>query len=825
MFVQANSAVPQTAQAQVAQTYSRAQSAGDLNVAIVGWQDTNAQVTSVTDTRGNVYQLAIGPTKQTNRLSQSIYYAKNIVAASLRSNTVSVGFSAAANFVDLRILEYRGIDPNSPLESAIGASGDSVTSDSGLMNTSNANDLLVAGNVVITSTASAGPNFTSRLITRTDADIAEDRVVTTLGAYNASAPLTSSGPWVMQMAAFKATSSGGSGSGGSGGSGGVVGSGGSRAAGGTSSVGGVATSGGASTTGGSKAAGGTSSTGGTRATGGNSPTGGSTAAGGNNPTGGAQAAGGSQASCSANCSGKQCGSDGCTGICGGCLANQLCSSAGTCQTSAGSILQVDATSGLTPISPAIYGVAFADAKTLSAATLHRFGGDCASMYNWKVDAFNCGQDWQFTNQALLGFGYPPYNLSGVPAGMSGIDWLTTFDRQNKVDTLVTVPTIGWVAKDKSSAGDSSGSNPSQDAVQADGPFMQQWVQHLVDTFGRAGAGGVKYYQLDNEDDNWSHMHSDVHPKAASANEIWTGIQTYGGAIKAVDPSAFVAINNPATLEALIYSPLDETNFGSDEPFVPPALDLKSNTFSTWLLKQAAAYEKQHGVRVMDCLDMHYPTAGSNPVQDVRSLWDPSYNENSWLTLYAYNGPIQILPRLQQWINANYPGTGICISEYQYYPPTGNGSPDYSGVTEADALGIFGKYGLKLAAYWTRTTDTSGNITPTWTAFAMYRNYDGAGAHFGDYSVGASSATTDVTIYGAVNSPTLPTTLWVMIINKTTNVLSNQQLQINHFTNSGIAHMYQATASNAPIKLADVAMSNGSVTVSLPALSINLLVVQ
>ena len=286
-FVQANSAVPQTAQTLVAQTYNRAQSAGDLNVAIVGWQDTNAQVTSVTDSKGNVYQLAIGPTLQTNRLSQSIYYANNIVAASPRSNTVSVRFSTAAKYVDLRILEYAGLDLNSPLDRAIGASGSSVTSDSGLMNTSHANDLLVAGNVVITSTASAGPNFTSRLLTRTNADIAEDRVVTNVGAYSASARLTRSGPWVMQMAAFKVTSSGGSGAGGSGGSGGVVGSGGSQSLSGTSSIGGT------SPTGGNQSTGGISAAGGTLASGGSATTANSTSAGATQATGGVSAAGGS----------------------------------------------------------------------------------------------------------------------------------------------------------------------------------------------------------------------------------------------------------------------------------------------------------------------------------------------------------------------------------------------------------------------------------------------------------------------------------------------------------------------------------------------------
>jgi hypothetical protein len=42
------------------------------------------------------------------------------------------------------------------------------------------------------------------VITSPDADIAEDRVVSMVGAYLATAPLGNAGPWVMQMVALKA---------------------------------------------------------------------------------------------------------------------------------------------------------------------------------------------------------------------------------------------------------------------------------------------------------------------------------------------------------------------------------------------------------------------------------------------------------------------------------------------------------------------------------------------------------------------------------------------------------------------------------------------
>jgi hypothetical protein len=46
-------------------------------VVVVGWNDTTSLVTSVTDSKGNVYKLALVATTF-NGLSQSIYLAKNI---------------------------------------------------------------------------------------------------------------------------------------------------------------------------------------------------------------------------------------------------------------------------------------------------------------------------------------------------------------------------------------------------------------------------------------------------------------------------------------------------------------------------------------------------------------------------------------------------------------------------------------------------------------------------------------------------------------------------------------------------------------------------
>ena len=72
------------------------------------------------------------------RLTQSIYYAKNIAAAAAEANTVTVTFSGAATAPDVRIAEYRGLDPVNPLDGAVGGAGHERTSDSGALTTTTA---------------------------------------------------------------------------------------------------------------------------------------------------------------------------------------------------------------------------------------------------------------------------------------------------------------------------------------------------------------------------------------------------------------------------------------------------------------------------------------------------------------------------------------------------------------------------------------------------------------------------------------------------------------------------------------------------------------
>jgi hypothetical protein len=207
-YVQGNYAAPQSSQASVSVTFSAAQSAGDLNVVAVGWNDSKATVSAVTDTHGNVYTRAVGPTVVTGFGSQSVYFAKNIAAAAAGANSVTVTFSSAAAFPDIRILEYAGADISNPVDVAAANSGSNTLSTASLT-TTNASDLVFAANLVQTVTSGPGAGYTKRLLTAPDGDIAEDQMVTAIGTYNATAPVSPSGKWIMQAVAFRMPSSGG----------------------------------------------------------------------------------------------------------------------------------------------------------------------------------------------------------------------------------------------------------------------------------------------------------------------------------------------------------------------------------------------------------------------------------------------------------------------------------------------------------------------------------------------------------------------------------------------------------------------------------------
>ena len=375
--------------------------------------------------------------------------------------------------------------------------------------------------------------------------------------------------------------------------------------------------------------------------------------------------------------------------------------------------------------------------------------------------------------------------------------MDAFVRLNKsigAATVLTIPTLGWVARNSDTntrsldvpanggpgvAGrkDSiSGYDPTENRrrtsirsvareryAQPDEVAQDAWVRHLVKTHGDAAHGGVAIYAMDNEPDLWSSTHTDVHPARMGYDDMLANFLEYATAVKDADPTALVTGPVSWGWSGYFYSSLDQgddrygthadRNAHGGVPFLP------------WFLRQVRAQDQKAGRRTLDILDIHYYPQGEGVyspradaatralrLRSVRSLWDPTYKDESWI-----GEPVQLLPRLKQWVDAEYPGTRIGLTEWNF-----GGEEDISGgLAIADTLGVLGRENIYLANYWTFPKKGS----PGYFAFRLYRNADGAGHGFGDTACAARTNDTDrLSSFAATDSKTGDLTL--VLVNKT-----------------------------------------------------------
>src|SRR5262249_47217909 len=102
----------------------------------------------------------------------------------------------------------------------------------------------------------------------------------------------------------------------------------------------------------------------------------------------------------------------------------------------------------------------------------------------------------------------------------------------------------------------TGNDPADTSTAAGPSFAQDWMKHLIANYGKANAGGVAFYALDNEPELWRSTHRDIRPQPLGYDELRDRSWQYAAAVKAVDPSAKVL--GPASWgwTAYFYSDLD-----------------------------------------------------------------------------------------------------------------------------------------------------------------------------------------------------------------------------------------------------------------------------
>jgi PKD repeat protein len=512
---------------------------------------------------------------------------------------------------------------------------------------------------------------------------------------------------------------------------------------------------------------------------------------------------------------------------------------------------IDVAASRRAINPNVYGVAYATPTQLADlnAPLNRYGGNNTSRYNWQLNADNRGQDWYFQSIA---------EASATP-GKRGDDFIAEA-RSAGAQPAVTIPTIGWIARlgtnraklasySIAKYGPQTGNDsqwfpdagngirasdgaritwndPADANTPNNAPLQRGWINHLVTRWGVAANGGLKYYILDNEPSLWHDTHRDVRPTGATLDEVREYMLAYAHEVKNADPGALVIgpeewgwLGTKLSGYDLQYG---DTHGWPAWSSLPDRSSHGQMDSLPWLLQQIQQQSALEGRRLIDVFTSHYYPQGGEFSNDTsatmqarrnkstRSLWDPSYVDDSWIA-----SVIRFIPQLREWVTQYYPGTAIGITEYNW----GAEGHINGATTQADLYGIFGREGLDMAARWT-TPDTA---SPTYKAMKIYRNYDGSQSAFGDVSVKTTSTSNPdaLSVFGAQRSN--DDALTMMVVNKvaaTTPVTIN----LSNFAPSGVAQVYQLTSANVITRLADLAVPASAVALSVPGQSITLVVV-
>jgi hypothetical protein len=511
---------------------------------------------------------------------------------------------------------------------------------------------------------------------------------------------------------------------------------------------------------------------------------------------------------------------------------------------------IDAGLNRNPISPQIYGTAFASSDQLEDLnfTMNRSGGNEETTYNWEINAHGKGNDYYFES-------YP--DPSATPGATA--DSFVASSQDGGAQPMITVPMIGWapmLGPDRSilysyawtkygpqtsvdpyltNAGNGisvtndtpiTWNDPNDANFPVDTGFEQGYVQHLIDTWGTSTNGGVGFYCMDNEHSLWSSTHQDIHPVGPTMQEIWTKILATASMVKSNDPNALVLGPEEWGWLGYFYSGYDQQWSGQHGDYNPADYPDRATNggwdYMPWLLNQFYQYNLNTGHRLLDYFTLHcYPQESGvygNDVstgtellrnQSTRQFWDTNYVDLSWI-----DSVIMLIPRMQNWVSNYYPDTKIGITEYNW-----GAEASINGATaQADILGIFGRQGLDLATRWT----TPDNTTPTYLAMKMYRNYDGHKSTFGDTSVLAGGPDPDnVAVFAAQRSS--DEALTVMVVSKYLTGTTPLVVNVTNFLGNGTAQVWQVNASNVIAQLSNLTYSNGTLQTTVPSPSITLLV--
>ena len=469
------------------------------------------------------------------------------------------------------------------------------------------------------------------------------------------------------------------------------------------------------------------------------------------------------------------------------------------------------------IDPQIYSVNFgsnAQHQDLRYPS-RRWGGNRTSRYNWQFDVDNTANDYFFQNIAA--------SDSGVLPNDSSANRFIVSTKLYGGEALMSVPTIGWVAKDSRAKlwsfsqalygaqtldecrfyapnppvwctvdsgnglcvngpncqnGKIVGNNPLDTSKAAPASYAGDLVTHLRARHGTAASGGVRLYALDNEPMLWNSTHRDVHPIAPGYDEVWQRGRDRALAIKAVEPGAkifgpvswgwcdFWTSAADAALGNCFEGP-DRTAHGG-VPFVE------------WYLQRICAETGPGGVRLVDYLDLHYypqyvspqqiglagldndPVAGEQADMQARRMRSLREMYDPAYVSESWMGQTAYpIPNFLPRARAaiNAHCPGVKLALTEYKWGPDNGIT--GAISQAELLAIFGREGVDYAARW--VAPDVGSLAEH--AFRMYLDFDGANSRVVGDSIPASSSAADA--IGAYAVDQTAGKLFVLLFNRDT----------------------------------------------------------
>lgn len=430
---------------------------------------------------------------------------------------------------------------------------------------------------------------------------------------------------------------------------------------------------------------------------------------------------------------------------------------------------IDITSGLKPVSPALYGknnclnINSWDQTTEADKQLYRDagvrlmrenGGNNGSKYHWR-NRLSSHPDW--------------YNNVYIN------DWDTQAvmieNEFDNVQGMFGFPLVGWAAKTNSCNYDEQTHDPNNTKTKenlcADGayekyltPWPEDSVIGILDHwFGNGGLGLSKenfiYWNLDNEPEIWNGTHDDVFPNKVHPDTVINRYITIAKKIKAINPS--IKLCGPAfTNEWQWWAWARE--------------ELNGTPWIEYFVKRFGEASKAEGVQLIDMIDYHFygdyeqSAKGNTEFLQYHRIWyDETYayphangvktSEGGWDESLNKE---YVLKRTEAWIDQYFPeGNTVTLGVSE----TGlHGSitpdPNYIALWYASQLGTFADHGTELFSPWFW-------YTGMWEVMHLFSKY-----HYGTRVESISSNDSLVSAYSAIN--TTKDTLSIIFANREEN---------------------------------------------------------